>query len=188
MLKKQWYEIVAPKAFEEKVVGETLANDPKQLIGRTIEVNVIDLLGDYSKFYFKIKFQAEKIEGSKIFTKFVGHECMRERVYRMVQRHVRRVDCIQDVNTKDGVKVRIKTIFVLASRVGTSLKDKSRKKAKEIVEKVVKEKTLDEFVKMIISGELQMMIKKDCSKIYPVGNVEIRKTEVLKEKKKAANE
>ncbi len=116
-LKKQWYEIVAPKVFGEKVIGETLCNDPKNLVGRKIEVSLLDLARDFSKFYIKLQFQVERIDGSRAYTKFVGHDCLRERIYRMVQRRARRVDIIQDARTKDGFLLRVKTVFILLMRV-----------------------------------------------------------------------
>lgn len=183
-VKKQWYEILAPKLFEERVIGETLAAEPKQLVGRVVEVSLLELSKDYSKFYIKLKFQIDRVDGNKAYTIFAGHEIMRERIYRMVQRRVRRVDLIQDLRTKDGVLIRVKTLFVLIRRVNTSIKASARTKAGEIVEKAVKESTLDELIKLIVTGELTSSIRKECNKISPVGNVEIRKSEILKERKK----
>jgi ribosomal protein S3AE len=163
-----------------------LSSDPKSLVGRRIVVSLVELSKDFSKFYFKINFQVDKVDGNKAMTKLVGHECMRERVYRMVQRHGRRVDVVQDITTKDGVKIRVKTVFMLIKRVGKAKKDNSRKIAKDIVEKIVKESTFDELVSDIISGDLQHEIRKECNKVYPIGSIEIRKTEIAPEKKLAA--
>ncbi len=182
-LKKQWYEIIAPKAFGEKVVGETLASDPKNLIGRKITVSLLDLSRDYARFYIKLIFQVHDVQGNKAYTKLVGHDIMRERIYRMVQRRVRRVDAIQDIETNDGIKIRVKTVFVLIRRVGTSIKSAARKKAKELIEAAAKEKTYEELIKSVIAGELQQLVKKECSKISPVGNIEIRKSAIMHEKK-----
>lgn len=182
-LKKQWYEIISPKMFGEKVVGETPAADPKQLINRTIEVSLMDFSRDFEKFYIKLKFMVERVEGQKAYTKFVGHDIMRERIYRMVQRRVRRVDSVQDIVTKDGVKVRIKTVFVLIRRVKTSTKTASRQMAKEIIDKISSETNFEDLIMMIIKGELQQKVRKECTKIYPVGNIEIRKTELSTAKK-----
>lgn len=187
-VKKQWYEVIAPKMFGEKTVGETLAADPKQLIGRKISVNLMDMSRDFSKFYLKMIFRIVSVEGMKAYTKFVGHDIMRERIFRMVQRRLRRVDCVQDVTTMDGQKLRVKTVFVLAKRVGTSLKDATRKKCREVVEKAATENALEDFVKLIIAGEVQSKIKQECYKIYPVGNIEIRKSELFEEKKSAEKE
>jgi len=182
-VKKQWYEIVSPKMFGEKVVGETLTMDPKHLTGRKISISLSDLTGDYSKFYVRLNFQIEKIDDTKALTEFVGHDTMRERIYRIVQRRGRRVDVIQDIVTKDGVKVRVKTIFVLIRRVGTSMKSSARACAREIIEDTAKETDFEDFMKMIFSTQLQVKIKKACSKIYPTGSVEVHKTEVMKERK-----
>lgn len=183
-LKKQWYEIYTPKAFGEKMLGETPASDPKRLMGRRLYVSLLELSRDYSKFYIKLIFQVEDVQGNKAYTKLVGHDIMRERIYRMVQRRVRRVDLIQDITTKDSVKVRIKTVFVLIRRIGTSIKSSARKKAKEIIEAYSKDKTFEEVIRGIISGELQQLVRKECSKISPLGNIEIRKSEIIREKKK----
>ncbi len=183
-LKKQWYEIIAPKMFEEKLVGETLAVEPKHLIGRILQISLIELVRDYSKFYIKLNLQVDRVEGNKAYTKLVGHDVMRERVYRLVQHHGRRVDVIQDLTTKDGVKVRVKTVFVLLKRVGTSMKDATRKAAKSRIEELVPKMTFEELMRSIISGELANEARKTASKAYPVASIEIRKTEVLHEKKK----
>jgi len=126
-----------------------------------------------------LKVQVESVEGLKANTKLVGHDVMRERIYRMVQRYIRRVDCIQDVITKDGVKLRIKTLLILIKRVGTSKKDAVRVMCKEFVAEVAKETDCEDLMFMIIKGELQQMVRRACCKAYPVGNIEIRKTEVL---------
>ena len=179
VIKKQWYEIVAPKSFNEKIIGETLAADAKQLIGRRIKVSLLEISRDCPKFYLTLYFQVDSVEGTKAYTKLVGSDCMRERIYRMVQRRLCRVDCIQDVKTTDGQNVRIKTLFVLIRRAGSSLKSEARKKCKEVIDKIAKEKTFEELIKMIIADEIQQAVRKECNKISPVGNVEIRKSEVL---------
>lgn len=177
--KKKWYEVLAPKMFDEKPVAETLAAEPEQLIGRIIEVSLLNLMKDYSRFYVKLIFQIDRVEGDKAYTKFVGHDVMRDRIYKMVQRRVRRVDAIQDVTTKDGINVRVKTVVTLSRRVNTALKHAARKVAHDYVIHVAELVPFEDFMKMIIRGDLQKAIKKECSHIYPVAEVEIRKTELL---------
>lgn len=185
-VKKQWYEIISPKEFGEKVVGETPAADPRQLVGRTLEVSFMDVSRDFSRFYIKLIFQITGVEGTKARTRFVGHDTMYERVYRMVQRHMRRVDVVQDVVTGDGKAVKVKTIFSLLRRVNTSTKEDARRLVHEIIEKTAKESNFEDFISMVLKGDLQKNIRRDCSKIYPTGNVEIRKTEIIERKKPAA--
>lgn len=178
-IKKQWYEIVTPKMFGEKIVGETPAADPKQLIGRRMEVSMLNISREYSKFYIKLILSISNIEGNKAYTSFVGHDVMRERVYRMVQRRTRRIDVIQDVVTKDGKKLRVKTLFVLIRRTNSAIKNSARSLAKNMIETIAKESDFEHFIEMIIRGDLQQIVRKECSKVYPVGNVEVRKTELI---------
>lgn len=185
-IKKKWYQILAPEMFKYKVVGETPTADAKHLAGRTLEVNAMDVLENYSRFFVKLRFRIVSTENAKARTELIGHSVMNERIYRMVQRRGRRVDIVQDITTKDGIKLRVKSVFMLIRRVGTSIKNLTRAQAKELVEESLKDKTFEEIMSMILKGDLQKEIKKKVSKIYPTGNVEIRKTEVLEKVKAVA--
>ena len=178
-LKKQWYEILTPKMFGEKAVNETLAADPNLLVGRTVEISLLDLMNNYSRFFVKLRFQIERIEGSKAYTKFVGHEVTTETVYRIVQRRMRRVDVVQEITTKDSQKVTVKTLFSLVRRVNTATKSAARKKVFSLIEEEAKNLDFEDFINSVIKGDLQKKLKRECSKIYPVGHLEIRKTVVL---------
>lgn len=182
-LKKQWYEIIAPKLFGGKVIGETLAVEPKSLIGRMLEVSLLEVTRDYSKFYIKLRFRIDKVDGQKALTTFIGHDTMRERVYRMVQRYGRRVDVIEDITTKDGVSMRIKIVFVLLKRVGTSMKDATRKVAREKVVEIASNTNFEELINMIIKGDVAQQIKRACDKVYPIASIEVHKSEILEEKR-----
>ncbi|MBI4895028.1 MAG: hypothetical protein HY831_00910 [Candidatus Aenigmarchaeota archaeon] len=178
-VKKTWYEIVAPKMFGEVPIGETLVFEPKNLIGRNIKVNLTDLGKEYSKFFMKMVFKVDNVEKNRASTRFVGHDVTSERIYRMVQRRARRVDCIADFTTADKQKIRLKIIAILTRRVGTSIKDVVRAKIKEVTEKYVSNIELEPLVKSIIADHLQRTIKEECKKIYPIGQVELRKSELL---------
>ena len=182
-VKKQWYEIISPKMFGSKVLGETLSIDQKYVQDRVIEITLMELSKDYSKFYLKPRFKVNKVEGNKAHTLFIGHTIMRERVSRMVQRRARKVDVVIDSETKDGVKIRLKSIVILLRRVGTSVKDSCRAKSKELIKKTIEENTLENLIKLIINGEIANNVKKQCKKISPIRDVEITKSELLKEKK-----
>ena len=177
-IKKMWYDILAPAMFGSPVVGQTLAAEPKQMIGRVLKISFPDLGIESRKFYLKVGMRVESVDGMKALTKFIGHDTTSERIYRMVQRHSRRVDCIQDVQTKDG-KIRVKTVAIIPQRVGTSIKDAVRAKVRETVEQFVSNVTIEDFFRAVVEDKLQLAIKEACKKIYPIGIVEIRKSEVM---------
>lgn len=178
VIKKIWYDIIAPAMFGSAVVGQTLAVEPKQLVGRVIKTALIDLGIDSRKFFYKMCLRVDSVDGTRAVTKFMGHDCTGDRVSRMVQRHARRVDCIQDVQAKDA-KLRVKTVMIIPQRVGTAIKDAIRAKTRETVGQLVSQMTVDEFIHAVIDDKLQNEIKNACKKIYQIGMVEIRKSEIL---------
>lgn len=184
-LNKEWYQIIAPPIFGNKVVGETPAFDSKNIMGRTYDASLVELNDDFSKFYIKVKLKVYKIEGTKAYTNFVGHEIVRERVYRLVQRRSERVDVIKDVTLGDGSKIRFKVLIILLRNTSNSINTSVRKRTEELLDEW-KSKTLDGTIKDIISGEMAKKLKSELRKIYPVGAVEIRKTELMKQPKAAA--
>ena len=44
---------------------------------------------------------------------------------------------------------------------------------------IVKSLTLDDFVKKMLANEIKAKVLKECRKIYPVRNFEIRRTELI---------
>ncbi|MFH1630616.1 MAG: hypothetical protein ABIA21_00125 [Candidatus Aenigmatarchaeota archaeon] len=178
-IKKSWYEIIAPKMFGEVCVGETPAADPKLLVGRVIKVSMADIDKTSPKFFLKMVFRIDSVEGSKALTSFIGHDIMYERIYRMVQRRTSRIDCVRTVATTDGTKMRIKVVLIIPKKVGNSVQHTVRAKLSESVDKVVSENSVETIIKMILSDDFQRTIRDECKKMYPIAMVEIRKSEII---------
>ena len=174
---KQWIKILAPKYFEEKFLGETLVSEPEQVLNRTVETGSFEFNGDPNRFYYKLFFKVSEVDGSIARTKFFGHDCSRDFLARVVHYNSTRIDTNGIISLKDG-KLRIKTISVTAKPVSKAVEKELRKKIEEQIS-FVKDFNVEEFVKKIISGELQENIRAAVNKIYPLRTFEFRKTEVL---------
>lgn len=176
---KEWYSIIAPKIFSEKEIGKTMAADPEQLIGRKITLNVVELAEDSDKFSMKVSLKIKKIDGKKALTELCGTEYMRDYISRMIMRRTRRVDIIENLKTKDGIGVRVKSIAITPRRIKNSIQEKIRSDIRSILKSDLENSTLDEFINNIIFDEIKHKILDEIRKIYPVRNFEIRKTEIL---------
>jgi len=175
---KEWYVIISPKVFGEKEIGRTFASEPEQILGRKIYLSALELTDNIDKYYMKVSFKIKKIEGNKAFTEFYGSECLQDHISRMVIRRVRRIDTVQDIKMKDGIKVRVKGIAVISRRAKSSIQVKISERIKEKVKEEVEAMTMDNLVEKILSDELKMRVLTEARKIYPVRNFEIRKVEV----------
>lgn len=176
---KQWYTIVAPKMFGRVEIGRATTDDPEKLVGRKVSVSLMSLLNDFRKYYMKFKFRIVSVDDEHARTEFDGSECMRDYISRMVRRRSRRVDTIQDFVTKDGVKIRVKSLAIIPRQVKTSVRVTVRDSIREILKNEVERTTLEDFIKRIISDDIKHRILRESSRIYPIRHFEIRKTEVL---------
>lgn len=176
---KQWFTVVAPKIFDEKEIGTTLTFTPENLIGKNISLSAIELTDDMSKYYLKLNFKITRLEGNRALTEFYGSECMNDYVSRMVVRHIRRIDTVQDLTTKDGVKIRVKTLATISKKATSSVEVKFREFVSTRMKDIVENLTFEDFVKKMIANEIKARVLKEGRRIYPVRNFEIRRTQLI---------
>lgn len=180
---KELYQIYSPPGFldgDEKVVGESISDDPNKLIGRVIEVSLADLNNDYSKMHVKLQFQVVEVVGNTAKTRFKGHSFARDYMRFLVRRRRSRIDCISTVNTKDGVPFRITATGFTMHRSKTSQKFAIRHKMLEVIAQRASELNSEDFIRETTVGKLSSLIYFQCKSIYPLKGVEIQKSKVLK--------
>ncbi len=177
--KKQWFKIVAPEIFNSVELGETPAYTPEQTIGRTLELNMPFINGDFSKNHVFIEFQIYDVKGGTCYTKIKGYRLMEEYVRSLVRRRTSKVEAIRDVEFKDGKKARVKVVVITQHRAKYNQRKAIRKKVWEWVEKKAKEYEFEKFVLDLINGTIQNSLKSEVHKIFPVKFLEFRKVELL---------
>ena len=174
--KKVWYEIVAPQEiFNEMVLGETPAYDPEQVIGRTVDLNLAFLTGNFRQQNIKVIFQIYKVSGLKAFTAIKEVALYDAYIRRIVRKGTSRIDDSFKVTTKDGIDVQIKPLVVTRYRAHYRQRAAIRKKYREFLTNKVPELTYSELIEKVINKELQSEISPILNKIFPVQHVEIRK-------------
>jgi small subunit ribosomal protein S3Ae len=176
---KKWYEILAPPVFGEVKIGETPASDPASLKGRVVETTMKDLTGDFTKQHIKLKFQITEVRGDKAYTVFKGQSLSREYMRSQIRRKSTRVEGIVDVTTKDGHKLRVRSIALALGRLQTSQAKAIRKVMANIIIDTAGKEDLDSFIQDVVQGKISVNMYKAASKIYPLKRVEIRKIKVL---------
>ena len=72
---KHWFKVRAPGFFAHAEIGETMASEPDQVIGRTLETTLQEISGgaDIGKAHVKLRFQIDRVTGENVAeTRFVG--------------------------------------------------------------------------------------------------------------------
>lgn len=176
---KSWFTIKTPVAFQDKEIGETPAKDAEYVIGRTVEVTMRELTGDFSKQYIKLQFEVDNVAGNIANTKFTGHKTTTDYVRSMIRRGTSRIDAPVYVTTKDDRKIKLHVLAVTTRRAKSSQQKFMRETIQDLVTKVASEKTFDELVEVSVNGRLASEIYHNAKKIYPLKRVEIIKSKVL---------
>ncbi|MDD4185424.1 MAG: 30S ribosomal protein S3ae [Candidatus Methanomethylophilaceae archaeon] len=176
---KEWYKVHASRMFNEAEIGESPAADPATLIGRSAEVTVQELTGDFSKMHIKVKFKINSVDGYNAKSVFVGHSLTSEYVRRLTRRKKTKTDHVVDVKTKDGFTIRIKPMSIAEKRIQASQEDAMRRIMHDVLMQMGVESNLSDIIKAIISGDMARDLAKACRTIMPMKRIEIRKSEVL---------
>lgn len=176
---KELYEIYAPKMFGEAKVGETLSSDPNSLVGRMMEASMRDVTGDFARQHIKLLLQITDVKGNKAYTKFRGQSLSRDYMRSQIRRKTTRVEGAVNAETKDGHRLRVKTIALAAGRAQTAQEKRIRKAMLEMAKNAAVNLTLEQFVQEVVQGKLSAEMYKAANKIYPLKRVEIRKTKLL---------
>jgi len=177
---KEWFNIYSPVMFNKSEIGTTMGTDAQNIIGRTLDATLHEIMGDFSKIHIKLKFKINDVVGSDAHTKFIGHCLTSDYIRRLTRRKMSKMDAVIDVLTKDGYLVRVKPMAMAEHRIQSSQKRAIREKMKDIIEKFARENVMSEFVKGMVFGKLPVEIFRVCKKIYPMKRIEIRKSEILK--------
>ncbi len=175
---KEWYTIFAPKWLGSTELGETPANEPELVIGRTVEATLFELANDPVRYYMTLIFKISQVNGKNAYTVYHGHYCTRDFIARIVQKRTSRIDTNEVFAFEDG-RMRVKTITITQGRVCYNVQKSIRKFVNEFIENYSKGKKIEDFVKDMMGGKLQEEIARHLKKIHPIRVFEIHKTHVL---------
>ena|SRR3989338_7072752 len=172
--KKQWYQILAPKQFDNTEIGETLVYEPGAMLGKTLSHSLMNLTNDMKRQNINIHFKVTEIEGDKAKTSIIGYQIIPSSVKRFVRRNSEKMDISFTCETADNVFLRVKPLIVAKADVKGSVAAKVRNNAIAFLAKTIKKMTYDEVLNELISRKLQDGMRQALSKIYPLKICEIR--------------
>ncbi len=177
--KKKWFGIVAPASFKSKRIGETLANEPQELVGRSLRVSLMNILDDYRRQGVVIHFKVTSVNDDNGQCETTGYEIIRSHARRLVRKNTDKMMDSFVAKAKDGSSFRIKPVVVTRHRVSDAVVTSIRKKAAAYLSERIKELTPTEVFDAIIQTSLQKDLKKSLLSICPIGACDIRKLELV---------
>lgn len=177
---KQWYQITAPTAFSNKVIADTLADEPQKLVGRTADTSLFDLTGDMKQMHIKLHFKVTEVTDRNAKAAYVGHEMTSDYVRRLTRRGATKISAVFDLRTKDGSRIRVKPFAITDRRSQTTQAQAIRHIMQDVLTESAGNNSLNGFLADLLVGDLTSRIYKEARKVHPVRRIEVAKAELLK--------
>ncbi len=172
---KQWYTIHAPESFDRAEIGETLADEPEQLLDRTVETTLGELRNDAGENNTKLTFRITDVGSDAAYTEFIKHELTRDYLRSLVRRGASKVEAYVTALTADDYRIQIQPVAFTTRKADSSQEQAIRRVMIDQVETAITERPYNEIVDSIVEGRLSSAIYSDAKSIYPLRRVEIQK-------------
>ena len=178
---KKWVTVLAPDAFNNIPIAYIPVTSDETAKGRVLEVTLFEILkGDPSQHQYKLFFQVDKVNQEKATTIFKRYEYAKEFLRSLIRRGSSRINFILDAETKDGYIFRIKMLALSHRELNTSRKHALRLIAKDVIEKTVRNMTLDQFVQASCYGKINSDIMAAAKKVIHLRHVGLEKVKLVR--------
>ncbi|MEF8856467.1 MAG: 30S ribosomal protein S3ae [Haloplanus sp.] len=172
---KRWYTIFAPEQYDRAELGQTVADEPDKVIGRTIETTLGELTDDAGANNTKLTFKITDVGSDSAYTEFVKHELTRDYLRSLVRRGASKIDATITVLTTDDYRVRVQPVAFTTKKADRSQEKAIRRIMIDIIEEAAAERDFQSFVESAVEGRLSSAIYGEAKTVYPLRRVEIQK-------------
>ena len=177
---KEWLEIKAPDYVDDKVLGETFTSNTDSVVGRVVQISLMDLTGSFKDLNYQLSFKVNEVAGRVAKTEFFQQELSRDFRRSQIRNHRSQIEGIFNFKLADDARVRIKLFVVTPSRIHSSVKKEIRMALVAKLEELTSELTFPAFVNQLIKYEITNALVPVAEEIYPVKVCEISKVKVVK--------
>lgn len=167
--------MLAPESFDRAELGETPANEPEQVLGRTIETTLGELTNDAGANNVKLTFAVADVGSDAAYTEFRSHEHTRDYLNSLVRRGASKIAAYRTVLTADDYRVRIQPVAFTTQSADHSQERAIRRRMIDLVEEAAAERSFEALVDSVVQGRLSSAIYGEARTIYPLRRVEIAK-------------
>ncbi|MEM4256815.1 MAG: hypothetical protein QXZ13_00710 [Candidatus Diapherotrites archaeon] len=177
--KKAWYTLYAPEEFERKELGQTVAEKPELVFGRTLEATASELANQPKKSHIQIKFKVVNVTANKGQCEAIGHNIKDSYLKRIIRRRTSKIMLVKKFETKDKKSVKVKILIVTEKKASGRQKSSILKIAEETTKKFLAQLEAKKVIEQLVFGSLPNKIYSEAKKIYPLKRVEIAGSKLL---------
>lgn len=180
--KKKWYRIISPTMFNSQLLGETTVLEPSQVVGKSVTVNLMSLTGEMRNQNVNIRFRVNKMVDNQGQTEVIGYKLSPSFIKRVIRRRHSRIDGCYTLKTKDNKTVIIKPMLVTRNKASNSEVTALRTETMKSLKRMAISINYDELLKKMVFYKLQLEMRKNLNKVYPLKTFEVKKLELIEKK------
>ena len=172
---KRWYTVLAPEQFDRRELGKSPADEPEQLLDRTIETTLGELTDNSSENNNKLTFRITDYGSDQAYTEFTKHELTRDYLRSLGRRGASKVEAFVTELSTDDYRVQVQPVAFTTKKADSSQEKAIRRQMIDMVEEAASTRTFEELVGAVVEGNLSSAIYNEAKTIYPLRRVEIQK-------------
>jgi ribosomal protein S3AE len=182
--KKHWAQILAPKAFDNIVLGESFIGEKEELLNKNVTANLMTLTDDPRKQAYNVRFDVKEVKEGKAHTQVVGLDMTPSAVKRLIRRGRDKIDDSIVIRIGGGRLVRVKPVLVTNTKASKSAQTEIRLAVRKKLREMYAKMRFEDIVKEIIDVKTQRILKDICMKTHPVRSVDIREIIIIPQDRK----
>jgi|GEM_PF-529538 len=180
---KKKYEVVAPDIFNNVPIGPIFGESDEAIVGRTVETTMSKLVNS-NQHHIKVFLQITGAKGFQALTEVKEVELSRAYVSSQANPGSNIIENVFVVKTTDGKTARVKTIMFTRRKTHAEQRKSLRVITQDAINHAAQRLDYSHLVQEVVFGKIGSQIFNRGKKITPLGRVEVRKLELLKEKAK----
>ncbi len=171
--KRKWYQIIGPKIFGGRLIGETIGESIEKISGRVLELSAGMVSGDMKKQYMTLIFVLNSGDNNTLNASITGLKVSQSYLKRGMRRFKGKIEDSFAVKCLEG-DVRIKVMLLLRGEVHKAVSGKLVKLCREISGKFTEGKKIEDLVLSVLNDSFSRGIKEGLKRVYPVASVEVK--------------
>ncbi|MEK6970513.1 MAG: hypothetical protein AABW68_02345 [archaeon] len=172
---KKWFTVLAPPMFNNVVLGQTPAEEPENVMNRTVAVSAREITGNIKKSQLMLQFRVNNVQGLNAYTHLASIMVQPSSVRRLVRRRTSKVESVDDVTCKDGVRARVKSVALVANQISAPKRAQVRVLLREGVQAVAAQHDYEALLQQFVTGEPIGGVVEKARKIAPMKRVDVLK-------------
>ncbi len=174
---KTWIDVKAPETLGNEVIGSIPAESEEKAVGRVLKVSLSWVTHNPAHSFLTVGLRINQALNNSATTQIDYLENQFSYLHSLIRRHSDAIYTYDSVKTKDGSNVIVKLLITTRNKAPYSKKHAVRKELSTFLQEFAGTRSKDDFVKSVLSNELQGEGMKRLSKIVPLSKFEIKRVE-----------